>query len=61
MEKSSEYATGAVMSASGRISQFVQDYDLDNSPQATLRLGKAYLIPAAIYGIQVWGEARDRF
>jgi len=57
MKKSSEHATGAVMSASGRILQFVRDYELDNSPQATLWLGKTYLIPAAMYGSQVRGTA----
>ena len=57
MEKSSEHVTGAVMAASGRISQFVRDYELDSSPQATLWLGKTYLIPAAMYGSQVWGTA----
>jgi len=57
MEKSSEHVTGAVMATSGRISQFVRDYELDNSPQATLWLGKTYLIPAAMYGSQVWGTA----
>ena len=57
MEKSSEHVTGAVMAASGRILQFVRDYELDSSPQATLWLGKTYLIPAAMNGSQMWDTA----
>jgi hypothetical protein len=55
MEKSSEHVAGAVMAASGRISQFVRDYELDSSLRAALWLGKTYLVPAAMYGSQVWG------
>ena len=57
MERSSEYVNGAIMAASGRIHQFVGEYELESSLQPILWLGKTYLVPAALYGSQVWGTA----
>ena len=55
MVKSSEFVNGSVMAASGRIQQFVSDYDLESRQQSPLWLGKTYLVPTAMYGSQVWG------
>ena len=41
--------------AAYRIRQFVQEKSLTGRPHLSLCLGKTYVIPAGMYGGQVWG------
>ena len=55
MAKSSEHAAGPFMASAYRIRQFVQEKSLTGRPHVSLWLGKTYVIPAGMYGEQVWG------
>jgi len=55
MAKSSEHATGSFMASAYRIKQFVHEIDLAGRPQVPLWLAKTYVVPAGMYGGQVWG------
>ena len=55
MAKSSEHAVGPFMASAYRIRQFVQEKSLTGRPHVSLWLGKTYVIPAGMYGGQVWG------
>ena len=59
MAKSSEHAAGPFMASAYRIRQFVQDKSLTGRPHVSLQSGKPflliYVIPAGMYGGQVWG------
>jgi hypothetical protein len=55
MAKSSEHAAGPFMASAYRIRQFVQEKSLAGRPHVSLWLGKTYVVPAGMYGGQVWG------
>ena len=55
MAKSSKHAVGPLMASAYRIRQFVQEKSLTGRPHVSLWLGKTYVIPAGMYGGQVWG------
>ncbi len=51
----SEHAAVPMLAAAYRICGFVWDTALCDSPFASLWLAKAYVVPAGMYGCQVWG------
>ncbi len=51
---SSEHAAIPMLVAAHRIRGFVQDTALRDRPFASLWLAKAYVVPAGMYGCQVW-------
>jgi len=55
MDKSSKHAARPFMASAYRIRQFVQHKSLTGRPHVSLWLGKINLIPAGMYGGQVWG------
>ena len=55
MAKSSEHAAGPFMASVYRIRQLVQEKSLTGRPHVSHWLGKTYVIPAGMYGGQVWG------
>jgi len=55
MAKSSEHAAVPFMASAYSIRQFVQEKSLTGRPHVSLWLGKTYVIPAGMYGGQVWG------
>ena len=55
MAKSSEHAGGPFMASAYRIRQFVQEKSLIGRSHVSLWLRQTYVIPAGMYGGQVWG------
>ena len=54
MAKSSEHAAVPFMASAYSIRQFVQEKSLTGRPHVSLWIGKTYVIPAGMYGGQVW-------
>ena len=66
MAKSSEHAAGPFMASAYRIRQFslfkTPDFSekfLTGRPHVSLWLGKTYVVPAGMYGGQVWGTSTE--
>ncbi len=56
MTASSEHAAVPRLAAAHRIREFVRSTALCDRPVASLRLSKAYVLPAGMYGCQVWSS-----
>ncbi len=56
MTASSEHAAIPMLAAAHRIPGFVRDTALCDKPFASLWLAKAYVVPAGMYGCQVWSS-----
>ncbi len=56
MTASSEHAAIPMLAAAHRIHGFVRDTALCDRPFASLWLAKAYVVPAGMYGCQVWSS-----
>ncbi len=56
MTASSERAAIPMLAAAHRIRGFVRDVALCDKPFAPLWLAKAYVVPAGMYGCQVWSS-----
>ncbi len=56
MSASSEHAALPMLAAAHRIRGYVWDTTLCDRPFASLWLAKAYVVPAGMYGCQVWGS-----
>ncbi len=56
MTASSEHAAIPMLAAAHRIRGFVRDTALCDKPFASLWLAKVYVVPAGIYGCQVWSS-----
>jgi len=52
----SEHAAIPMLPAAHPIRGFVRDTALCDKPFASLRLAKAYVVPAGMYGCQVWSS-----
>ena len=55
MAKSAEHAARPFLASAYRIRRFVRDHALADRPHTSLWLAKTYVIPAGMYGSQVWG------
>eukprot|EP00983_Pelagomonas_calceolata_P012376 396470-Pelagomonas_calceolata.AAC.1 len=55
MAKPSEHAAGPFWASAFRDCQFVRENFLANRPDASLWLGKTYVVPDGMYADQVWG------
>ena len=56
MAKSAEHASRPFLASAYRISRFVREHALADRPHTSLWLAKTYVIPAGMYGSQVWGR-----
>ncbi len=56
MTASSEHAAIPMLAAAHRIRGFVWDTALCDRPFASLWLAKAFVVPAGMYGCQVWSS-----
>jgi len=56
MSASSEHAAIPMLTAAHRVRGFVWDTALCDRPFASLWLAKAYIVPAGMYGCQVWSS-----
>ena len=50
-----DHAVQPFMAAAQRVRQFTRTHALLNRPDTVLWLAKAYMIPAGMYGSQIWG------
>jgi len=55
MAKSAEHASRPFLASACRIRRFVREHALADRPHTSLWLAKTYVIPAGMYGSQVWG------
>jgi len=55
MAKSAEHAARPFLASAYRISRFMREHALADRPHTYLWLSKTYVIPAGMYGSQVWG------
>ena len=55
MAKSAEHATCPSLASAYRIRRFVREHASADRPHTSLWLAKTYVIPAGMYGSQVWG------
>jgi hypothetical protein len=55
MAKSAEHAARPFLASAYRIRTFVREHALADRPHTSLWLAKTYVIPAGMYGSQVWG------
>jgi len=56
MAKSAEHASRPFLASAYRIRRFVREHTLADRPHTSLWLAnKTYVIPAGMYGSQVWG------
>jgi len=55
MAKSAEHAARPFFASAYRIRRFVREHALADRPHTSLWLAKTYVIPAGMYGSQVWG------
>jgi hypothetical protein len=55
MAKSAEHASRTFLASAYRIRRFVREHALADRPHTSLWLVKTYVIPAGMYGSQVWG------
>ena len=55
MAKSAEHAARPFLASAYRIRRFVCEHALADRPHTSLWLAKTYVIPAGMYGSQVWG------
>ena len=55
MAKSAEHASRPFLAFAYRIRRFVLKHALADRPHTSLWLAKTYVIPAGMYGSQVWG------
>ncbi len=56
MTASSEHAAIPMLAAAHQIHGFVRDIAFCDRPFASLWLAKAYVVPAGMYGCQVWSS-----
>ena len=54
MAKSAEHAARPFLASAYRIRRFVREHALADRPHTSLWLAKTYVIPAGMYGSQVW-------
>ena len=50
-----EHALNPMIASTFRVRQFVREHNLKSRPHVSLWLSKAYVIPAGMYGSQIWG------
>ena len=55
LAKSAEHASRPFLASAYRIRRFVCEHALADRPHTSLWLAKTYVIPAGMYGSQVWG------
>ena len=55
MAKSAEHASHPFLASAYRIRRFLREHALADRPHTSLWLVKTYVIPAGMYGSQVWG------
>jgi hypothetical protein len=55
MTKSVEHTTRPFLTSAYRVRKFIRDHALADRPHTSLWLAKTYVIPAGMYGSQVWG------
>ena len=55
MAKSADHAARPFLASAYRIRRFVREHALADRPHTSLWLAKTYVIPAGMYGSQVWG------
>ena len=55
LAKSAEHAARHFLASAYRIRRFVREHALADRPNTSLWLAKTYVIPAGMYGSQVWG------
>ena len=55
MAKSAEHAARPLLASAYRINRFVREHALADRPHTSLWLAKTYVIPAGMYGSQIWG------
>ena len=55
MAKSAEHAARPFLASAYRIRRFVREHALADRPHTRLWLAKTYVIPAGMYGSQIWG------
>jgi hypothetical protein len=60
MAESAEHASRPFLASAQRIRKFVREHALADRPHTSLWLAKAYVIPAGIYGSQIWGTVIRR-
>ncbi len=60
MTASSEHAAIPMLAAAHQVCGFVRDTALCDIPFASLWLAKAYVVPAGMYGCQVWSSVFAR-
>ena len=53
--KSAEHASRPFLASAYRIRRFVREHAFADRPHTFLWLAKTYVIPAGMYGSQVWG------
>ena len=55
MVKSAEHAACPFLASANRMRKFVREHALADRPHTSLWLAKTYVIPAGMYGSQLWG------
>ena len=55
MSAAADHAVQPFMAAAQRVRQFVHSHALLNRPDTVLWLAKTYVVPAGMYGSQIWG------
>ena len=55
LAKSAEHAARHFLASAYRIRRFVREHALADRPNTSLWLAKTYVIPAVMFGSQVWG------
>ena len=60
MAKYAEHASRPFLASAYRIRRFVCEHALADRPHTSLWLAKTYVIPAGMYGSQLWSTGRCR-